>query len=200
MALLFNLAIYQGPLITLYGVNASYEVIKTILEESERYNIDSKKVIFGGFSAGACMAIDMMILCNRRREFSYLGVIAFYPGLDFRTKGLDTGDISLSTTSDVYGYSYFSEGGDLNDSIACPVHASIEDLKNTPSIFLMPGELDPLRFGCEQMAMNLMKSNVPVIYHQFTNCAHGFTHRAYVEEPKQAIKEAEEYIKFLLNK
>ena len=180
-----------------HGINASYEVVKYVLTHAERYDIDSTRSAFGGYSAGGCIAIDLMMLCNMRKELSYCGVMACYPGLQYTTKAMIDNDISLSTTSDVYGYSYYANGGDLNDPIANPVYAGPALLKDTPSVLLMTGERDPLRAQGETLAKHLMQANVPLIYLQFEGCVHGFTHRAYTEEPKEAMRMTLEYLNYI---
>ena len=64
------------------AVNALTDLVKAVLSD-ETLPLDKKKVAIGGFSAGANLALA--VSQNHRDKIG--GVVAFYPAVDFVTKG-----------------------------------------------------------------------------------------------------------------
>lgn len=83
----------------------------------------------------------------------------------------------------------------MHDPLASPICAKPEDIRDTPSMLIMTAEMDTLRTDSEIYAKMLAKQGVTVIFKQFMNCVHGFTHRDYKEEPQQSIHMIEKYLK-----
>jgi len=182
------------------ALDDTYETVLYVTRHAEEFSADADAIALGGQSAGGNLAAASAIRANRSGDFHYRGLVLCYAGLNFAPH-LDSRRCAREATgrSALYSQCYSLGDGDMTDPLASPVFARREDLLQTPSALLLPAELDALKVDSEVFAKNLALAGVPVLYKQFQNCAHGFTHRAYEQEPQQAINMISDYLRCSLS-
>ena len=123
-----------------------------ILERSEEYGIDREKVALSGFSSGGNLVFASWILMRSRgsRE-DILGIIAFYPLLDYsisrERKCVESArpDLNLSTSlTRIFDSSYLPPDPNLADPLLSPAKADDETLQAMPPVHLCCCEYDML--------------------------------------------------------
>lgn len=180
-----------------HGLNDAYDTIQYVLSHAGDFLVNKDKVAMGGQSAGANLAAACSIRANRSGDFRYTGLVLCYPGLSFapRDSSKPIAGAVPKKTGALYAACYALGGGDMQDPLASPVFAAPDDVKDTPGALIVSAELDALRLDAEAYARILARAGVPVLYKQFQNCVHGFTHRAYAQEPQQAIRLMATYLR-----
>jgi acetyl esterase/lipase len=129
------------------AVNALIDTIKAVLQD-EALPIDKKKVAIGGFSAGANLSLAVTQNESIRNRIG--GVVAFYPPMDFVTKGLDklkTRPIGapadpLANAVAMFDFGYARAGQDLTDPQLSVRYAEREKLP--PKLCIIGCEFDML--------------------------------------------------------
>lgn len=179
------------------GLDDAYDTIRYVLSHAEAFSVNEDKVALGGQSAGANLAAACSIRANRSGEFLYDGLVLCYAGLSFapREDKKNIPGITPKKTGALYAACYARGGGDMRDPLASPLFAAPEDVRDTPGALIISAQLDNLRLDSEDYAWLLIHEGIPVAYKQFQNCVHGFTHRAYEQEPQQAIRLMAAYLK-----
>ena len=182
------------------GVSDAYETIQYVLAHAEEFKVDPKKVAFGGQSAGGSIAGYCCIKANRTKDFYFDGIVMVYAGMNYtppKPERVTIPGVAPKTTGLLYSKCYTLDNADPTNPLVSPVFATADDIRDTTSALIMPAELDALRVDSEAFAQTLMHAGVPVLYRQFQNCVHGFTHRAYEKEPGQAIDMIADYLRFI---
>lgn len=122
------------------AVNALVDTIKAVLSDSD-LPIDKKKVAVGGFSAGA--NLSLAVTQNKDIREKVGGVVAFYPPVDFVTKGpekMKTRPIGapgdpLENGVAMFDYGYTPVGQSLTDPQLSPLYAERDALPAKLCIF-----------------------------------------------------------------
>lgn len=172
------------------SINDGYDAVLYVARHAGDFKADITRIAIGGESAGGNISAAISILANRKKEFAICGMILTYAAMSFvdeENAPIVPGAVKKSG-SGFYRECYSYGGADLKNPLASPVLATTEDLKGTPATLVITAEFDTLRTDAEKYAVRLIELGTTVIVKRFSHCVHGFTHRAYKDEPQQAIQ------------
>lgn len=106
--------------------------------------------------------------------------ILFYPILDatwssesYKIYG-DKNYFSSRFLNQLLWDNYKSSDADVQNVLACPARATIDELKEFPSAFIVTSEVDPLRDEAEEYSKKLLLAGVQVSSMRVLHAMHGF--------------------------
>lgn len=169
------------------GLNDCESGFGWIVANSERFQINPKRLVIGGDSAGAGLAVSLTLKLVDEAGVVPLGQLLKYPMLDDRTaadRSLDNKHFVWNNTSNYYGWkSYLSAepGSDADFGLAVP--ARVEDLSGLPASWIGVGKID--LFFAEDLAFanRLQAHGVQVSFNQYP----GFPHAGELVSPDAAV-------------
>lgn len=188
---------YKFPL----PVESSYEFILGVIDEANRYNLNTDKVYLMGHSAGGYISAALCVLNNKEGKMNIAGLIADYAVLrqDRHPAVRKTIDSSkampVSRMQEYYNW-YFNPDDDASNPLASPYNA---DPSVFPPALIISAEFDSLREEEEEFALKLKNNGNQVVYKCFEGCRHGFTHEIFDEYNAPQAKEAWNLMKDFLN-
>jgi acetyl esterase len=166
------------------AIESTYEVIKHLKYNGNRYGLNSRKMIVGGHSAGGNISAALVLMSQKEKENLFMGLILDYAPLNFADPK------KLSSTDRMRDYMdwYFKDEKDKFNEFASPLLA--KDVSKFPSTLIISASYDPLCPEEEEFSNKLKQSNVPVEYYCFDGCMHGFTHDIFAEYNKEMSNKA----------
>ncbi len=162
-----------------YALDQIHETIELILDDAERYGIDTTKVAIGGHSAGANLATALCLKTKTSRP-RFSCQILDYPPLDLFTspykkptpKGCIPPKMAL-----MFNDCYISPDQG-KEPLVSPVFAEDRDIEGLPpALFILAG-MDSLHDEGKQYYSMLTRVGVPTELHEYENATHGFTLKA----------------------
>lgn len=176
----------------------AYAATKWIAEHGAEVGIDASRIAVGGDSAGGTMATVVCMMSKQRGGPQIAAQILIYPATggssDLPSKKQFAVGYFFSEDTANWFWSHYSGGRPIHtESGACPLRASIDDLKCLPPALIMTAECDVLRDEGELYARKLMQAGVPVTCTRYLGAIHGFVNiNALAESPvtKAAIEQA----------
>lgn len=170
-------------------LTSALEAVTWCLSHHEELGIDSSNVVLGGHSAGGNLAAGITYL-YKEKGIATKGLIMDYAPCSQDISCLDDlndeNKIKLDRSLQYISW-YFTDSSQLTDPLASPC---LMDTTGFPETLMISAEYDPLRKGEEEMKQNLGKHHIPVEYHCFMGCGHGFTHRYYDEYHESKARDA----------
>lgn len=163
-----------------YAPEDCYDGIKYFVDHAEEYGIDVARLGVGGESAGAELAIDMVMLANDRKDFQFKLQLLSYPNVNL---GYVAEDVMVGAAPYpgffqnfyVTSPACYCDPCQLRNPLISPLFASDATLEAMPTTVLLTCEFDQLRPQAEDWAHRLMKNGVPVIEKCVPGTAHGFS-------------------------
>jgi len=136
-------------------IYALIDVVKAVLED-ESLPFDKKKVVIGGGSAGANLALATAQDSSLQGRFG--GLVAYYPPCDFTTpvktaistRPKNAGKDPLADKAEMFNCAYFADDQDLRDPQLSPRWANRAKLP--PKIYIVGCDFDMLCHDAEKMA------------------------------------------------
>jgi len=145
-------------------------------EEAESLGIDPDRILVGGDSAGANLAVSACLLRRDRHRARLAGMVLNYGAFAAEpTESYDAFDgppFSLEVPEmDQFWSNYVDRPEDLANPLVAPLHAALHDL---PPAFLAIAECDILA-GCNHaMARKLAAAGVPTEAATYAGATHSF--------------------------
>lgn len=152
-------------------------VVESLAILAVSWGFDGSRIVVGGDSAGANLALTTALLLRERRGPKLRGVLAVYPvcDADFETpsyREFGAGFSRLTTQRmQFYWDCYAPTEIDRLHPLAAPLRA---DLSGLPPVLLQVAELDVLRSEGEALGERLVKAGVSVEQQLFNGLIHGF--------------------------
>jgi len=186
-------------------VEDCYSALKWILENGDKYGLDSSCLIICGDSAGGNISA-VITLMARERGLSSIGYqVLIYPAVDlssfdyesFKLFGtgnlLDTKDMPLAIER------YLNSKDECFNPYVSPILA--KDFSNLPPAYVITAGYDVLRDEGHAYAMKLIEAGVPVTIRCYKEFMHGFfTMDAVSDTVRPAIVETAEFLKKVFDK
>jgi acetyl esterase len=166
-----------------------HDTHRWILEQAETRGWDGNRVSVGGASAGAKLALSVIVQALRNGEPTPVAASLEYGASDFslpdesRTSPRRMpiiGPWMLRMIRDTYLL-----GADLTDPVVSP--AKYPKLGDFPPLLILTGGLDTLRHDMRALADEVAANGAEVTYHEFPDSDHAFTHYKPVETARTAI-------------
>lgn len=173
-----------------YAPEDCYEGIRYFVEHADEYGIDVDRLGVGGESAGAELAIDMVMLANDRKDFRFKMQLLSYPNVNL---GYVAEDVMVGVMPDpgffqdfyVTSPACYCDPCQLRNPLISPLFAHDVTLAAMPTTVLMTCEFDQLRPQAEDWAMRLRENGVQVIEKCFPGTMHGFSLDVEGSDPAQ---------------
>ncbi|PYP91166.1 MAG: lipase [Candidatus Angelobacter sp. Gp1-AA117] len=157
----------------------AYAATKWISEHGAEVGIDASRIVVGGDSAGGTMATAVCMMSKQHGGPRIAAQILIYPTTggspDLPSRQQFASGYFFSQETANWFWSHYSGGRPIHtETGACPLRASVEDLKALPPALIITAECDVLRDEGELYARKLMQAGVPVICTRYLGAIHGF--------------------------
>ncbi|MNF76580.1 Carboxylesterase NlhH [compost metagenome] len=159
-----------------------YTALGWLFENRQVLNIDTRKLVVMGHSAGGGLAAALAILARDRGAYPIAGQVLIYPMLDYRSgtadsphKNSTTGIIGWQHQANEFCWRCLRGNYALDDErIGLLSPALHTDLSDLPRTFLSVGALDLFLEEDVAFAMRLSRSGVAVELHVYPGAPHMF--------------------------
>ena len=161
------------------AINELFFAFKHICKNPEEFNIDEKKVVLMGDSAGGNMAIVLAMKAKTMNLPNIKFLCLLYPvtNADMDTKSyvdFADGPWLSKKAMDWFWDNYVPDKSNRDDFYISPLKSDIEDLENLPTTLLISVENDVLRDEGESFARKLDIAGVDVINIRVNGTIHDF--------------------------
>lgn len=145
-----------------------YAAAQWVAEQSGQLNIDAKRIAIVGDSVGGLMATAIALMAQERGGPSFIAQVLLYPVTDanFNTASYEQfaqGPWLTKAAMEWFWDNYVPNKADRNNPYACPLKASLEQLKDLPPALVITNEYDVLRDEGEAYAHTLVQAGVSVV-------------------------------------
>lgn len=152
-------------------------VIGYAKDHAEELNIDPRRIMIMGHSAGGnfCAAIGLME--NEKNELGLKGIILDYPPMDIATDASQKPRPKAALPvwlSRIFDAAY-CEPEERTDPLVSPVFATERMVANFPPTLIITAGQDSLAAEAERFRDTLIRAGVTVAFRQFRQAPHGFT-------------------------
>lgn len=167
---------FPGPLEDCYvGLLWMYNNAKNL-------NIDNKRIVITGDSAGGGLAAATALMAHDLGEVKLAGQVLIYPMADYRTGGPDevspnptTGHYVWKPEYNQFGWVGYRGDYDLSDADNGYFSPSLrKDLSGIPPVYIATGALDLFLEENLDYATRISKAGVPIELHVYPGAVHGF--------------------------
>ncbi len=160
-------------------LNQVYAVLDYLYNNPDEYNLDTKRTILAGDSAGANMALAAAIKAKNENGAKILFQVLLYPAIDSRmeTKSYErykNGPWLTKKAMKWFWSAYIQNKEQFKDFYAVPACAEIQDLKDLPPALIITAENDVLRDEGEKLARKLDEADVEVGCVRILGTCHDF--------------------------
>jgi len=156
-----------------------YAATKWVAEHASELNVDPSRLAVAGDSAGGNIATATCLLAKERGGPAICAQVLIYPATDssfdtpsFRQFG--EGYYLTAETSRWFWYQYAPDRSVDKEPTACPLNATLEELKDLSPALIITAECDILRDEGEAYARKLMQAGVSVTCTRYLGAIHGF--------------------------
>ena len=157
----------------------AYAATKWVAEHGPQINVDGSRLAVAGDSAGGNMAAAVSLLAKQRGGPNLALQVLLYPTLDVDFANPSYRQFSsgyfLETESMKWFWNHYAP--DLptrQESTACPLRASLEQLSGLPPALVVTAECDVLRDEGEAYARRLAQTGIEVTATRYLGTIHGF--------------------------
>ncbi|HKR97307.1 MAG TPA: alpha/beta hydrolase [Candidatus Angelobacter sp.] len=156
-----------------------FAATKWIAAHGNELNLNSSQIAVAGDSAGGNMAAVVCLLAKERSGPQIAAQVLIYPatGHVFNSTSFQefaTGYFLTRETSQWFWQQYTGGATVEHEPTACPLEATLEQLKGLPPALVITGECDVLRDEGEAYARKLMQAGVQVTCTRYMGAIHGF--------------------------
>ncbi|HEX7286210.1 MAG TPA: alpha/beta hydrolase [Candidatus Angelobacter sp.] len=160
-------------------VEECYAATKWVVEHCSELGLDASRLAVAGDSAGGNMAAAVCLLAKERGGPRIAAQALVYPatGSGFDTPSFQQfgeGYYLTAEASRWFWHQYAPDRSADQDPHACPLLASLDQLKDLPPALIITAECDILRDEGEAYARKLTEAGVPVTCTRYLGAIHGF--------------------------
>ena len=159
------------------AIEESYAATKHVAENPKNFNVDASRIAVAGDSVGGNMTAAVTMLAKQRGGPKIVQQIMFYPVTDanFHNGSYNQFAEGYFLTREAMKWfwnAYLPDETARKQPTACPLQASIEQLKGLPPALITANENDVLRDEAEDYAHKLAQAGVPVTAVRFLGMIH----------------------------
>ena len=156
-----------------------FAATKWIATHGNDLKLNSSQIAVAGDSAGGNMAAVVCLLAKERGGPEIAAQVLIYPatGHVFDAASFHdfaTGYYLTRETSQWFWQQYTGGAAVEHEPTACPLQATVEQLKGLPPALVITGECDVLRDEGEAYARKLTQAGVQVVCTRYLGAIHGF--------------------------
>lgn len=163
------------------AIEDCYAGLKWTVNNAEKLKIDSSRIAIAGASAGGGLTAALALMVRDKGEIEVAFQAPLYPMLDDRNITFSSHEINEENlpkawnreANEIAWKMYL--GDKASDEIpyyAAPARAKY--LTGLPPAYIFIGQLDPFRDETLEYVTRLAKAGVPVEFHLYPGCFHGF--------------------------
>jgi len=163
------------------AIEDCYAGLKWTVNNAEKLKIDISRIAIAGASAGGGLTAALALMVRDRGEIEVVFQAPLYPMLDDRNVTFSSHEINEENlpkawnreANEIAWKMYL--GDKVSDEIsyyAAPARAKY--LTGLPPAYIFIGQLDPFRDETLEYVSRLAKAGVPVEFHLYPGCFHGF--------------------------
>ena len=157
----------------------AYAATKWVAEHGDEINVDADRLAVAGESAGGNMATVVCMLAKQRSGPKIAAQVLFYPSTsgnpDFPSRKQFAEGYYLTAETGKWFWRHYSGGAPIHtEPTACPLNASVEQLRGLPPALIITAECDVLRDEGEAYARKLFQAGVTVTCTRYLGTLHGF--------------------------
>ena len=161
------------------ALNQIYAALCYIFENSKDFNIDEKRIVIAGDSAGANMAAAAALMAKKQNgpDISFQCLLYPVTNADMDTQSYDDfkdGPWLSQKAMKWFWDAYAPEKALRNDPYISPLKAETDDLEGLPPALIVTDENDVLRDEGEAYARKLDMANVDVLNIRVNGTIHDF--------------------------
>jgi len=156
-------------------IEECYYALQWLYDNAEDLNVDRGRIAVAGNSAGGGLTAGLTLLARDRGGPRIVFQMPLYPMIDDRCDSPSCVEMqdrkAWSGDSNKIAWAIY-----LGDSDVSPYAAAIraEDFSNLPATYTCIGDLDPFRDEVIEYVAKLSREGVPVEFHLYPGCFHGF--------------------------
>ena len=156
-----------------------YAATQWIVDHGQELKLDPTRLAVAGDSAGGNMATAVCLLSKERRGPKIASQVLIYPatGSTFDSPSFQqfgSGHFLTTEASRWFWNQYAPDRSVDKEPTACPVNASLDQLKDLPPALIITAECDILRDEGEAYARKLMQAGVAITCTRYLGAIHGF--------------------------
>lgn len=156
-----------------------YAATKWVAEHGSELGLIGSQIAVAGDSAGGNLAAAVCLLAAKRGGPEIAAQALLYPGTgsDFNSPSFQefaTGYFLTKEVSQWFWNQYTGGQAIEHEATACPLQASIDELREMPPALVITGECDVLRDEGEAYARKLSQAGVAVTATRYLGAIHGF--------------------------
>jgi acetyl esterase/lipase len=163
------------------AIEDCYAGLKWTVSKAEELKIDTSRITIAGASAGGGLAAALALMVRDRGEIKVAFQAPLYPMLDDRNETPSSYEINEKNLPKAWN----REANEIawkmylgsNASGEVPYYAAparAKDLTGLPPAYIFIGQLDPFRDETLEYVTRLAQAGVPVEFHLYPGCFHGF--------------------------
>jgi len=161
------------------AVDDCYAATRWVAANASGLGIDPARIAVGGDSAGGNLATAACLLAKERGGPNIRAQALIYPATDctFDTPSFHQfgdGYYLTAETSRWFWHQYAPDRSIDKEATACPLNATLEQLKDLPPALIITAECDILRDEGEAYARKLMQAGVSATCTRYLGAIHGF--------------------------
>lgn len=158
----------------------AYAATKWIAEHGRELHLDAQRIAVAGESAGGNMATVVSMVAKERGGPKIAAQVLFYPSTggspELPSRKQFASGYYLTKEEGEWFWRNYCGGKAIHKEVyACPLQASLEQLKGLPPALIITAECDVLRDEGEAYAAKLLQAGVPVVATRYLGTIHGFT-------------------------
>jgi acetyl esterase len=156
-----------------------YAATRWVADHGSELGVDGSRLAVAGDSAGGNLATAVCLLANQRGGQRISSQVLLYPatGSSFDTPSFHefgSGYFLTAEASRWFWNQYAPDRSVDKEPTACPLNASLDQLKDLPQALIITAECDILRDEGEAYARKLIEAGVSVVCTRYLGAIHGF--------------------------
>jgi len=159
------------------AVNQVYAIIKHVVENADKYEIDPQKMAVGGHSAGGNLSTVACLKAKEQGEFQFVCQVLDYPPLDLATSAFDKPQPRgcIPPQMALMFDACYVDPIQAKDPYVSPVYTVQDDLEGLPpALFILAGRDSLHDEGLKYHDM-LKSAGVITECYEYPDAVHGFT-------------------------
>jgi len=164
------------------GIEDCYAALCWLSDNADSLHIDPSRIGIGGPSAGGGLTAALALAARDRRGPAVKFQLPLYPMLDSRCETLSVNEFTMKSMPHAWNLENNRTAWDMylrTESVkrnpsSYAVPALAKDLSGLPAAYMCVGQLDPFRDEVMEYASRLAGAGVPVEFHLYHGCYHGF--------------------------
>lgn len=181
------------------AIEDCYAALKWFSEHAEEFGVDSSRLAIAGASAGGGLTAALSLLARDRQGPPIVFQMPLYPMIDDRNNTRSSSEITdervWNRDSNMKGWAMYLGPNQEEDVSPYAAPARATDFSGLPPTYTCIGDLDPFRDETIDYIVRLRQSGVPVEFHLYPGCFHGF--EVLVPQAEISQRATREYVQAL---